>query len=155
MRKQLEPVGQDQTLTDVLAQVGPPGLGAFLQAGAGFRVRLGGVDARAQRADGGRRYRLSGTDLVADVAIEVVGELGVAVQSVSLTNEGGERSPEIELLEPMFLPLTVRLKDCPVACGFGGGLTDGFYPPGAYRQQRVSFGKARDWDPTDSDFHRW
>jgi alpha-galactosidase len=49
----------------------------------------------------------------------------------------------------------VRLRNAPCASGFGGGLTDGFYPPRAYREETVCFGKAREWDPENPSFTRW
>ena len=156
VRRQLETVGSDRSLIDVLVGMGPEALGEFLPAGPGFRIRAGGQDLPAERMDGpGRRYRLGATGLVADVAVEADADLAAAVQAVTLTNEGPEPSPPIQLLDAMFLATRVRLAHTPEARRVGGGLTDGFYPPGAYRVEDISFGKARDWDPTDTAFNRW
>ncbi|MHC4715820.1 MAG: alpha-galactosidase [Planctomycetota bacterium] len=156
MRRQLEAVESGKDLRDVIVEMGPKGIGDFLKAGAGFRVRAAGKDLTAEPIGGdARRYRLSGTDMVAEVGLEVGPDLAVAVQSVTLTNEGAQPAPPINLLDAMFLATRVRLKDLPRACGFGGGLTDGFYPPAAYRPEELVFGKGRDWDPADSAFHRW
>lgn len=156
MTDQTEAARNGEALPEALARIGPPGLGAFLEAGAGFRIVLAGGGAAPEPApDGPGRYRLGGTGLVAEVTVTVAAELGVAVQSVTLTNERSAASPEIDLLDAFRLPLTVRLKDCPRACGFGGGTTDGFYPPRAYREEEVCFGQARPWEPARSSFTRW
>ena len=156
MRKQMEQARADQTLRDVLVEMGPAGLGELVQTGCGFRVRAVGEDLRAEALpEHPRRYRLVGTDLAAEVGIEFCGELGAAVQAVTLTNEGDEPSPPINLLDAVLLWLNVRVRHDSWACGFGGGLTDGFYPPAAYRPEEVTFGKLRNWNPAKSCFARW
>jgi len=156
VRRQLQQVGSDRTLIDVLVGMGPEGLAEFLPAGPGFRIRAGGQDLPAERMDGpGRRFRLGATGLVAEVAVEADADLAAAVQAVTLTNEGAAPSPPINLLDAMFLATRVRLADLPEARSVGGGLTDGFYPPGAYRVQDISFGKARPWNPSNDSFSSW
>jgi alpha-galactosidase len=98
---------------------------------------------------------LGGTGLVGEVEIESDDGLGVAVQSVTVTNESSRPSPPIREIDAFWLPLEVFARDCPRAGGFGGGLTDGFYPPRAYRPEAVSFGEARRWLPASRGFHRW
>lgn len=155
MRKELEPVGVE-TLRDVLASLGPSALASLLEEGPGFRVVTGKPDAKLEREEGDAvRYRLTGTGVVAQVAIERSPELGVAVQRVSLTNEGPEPSVPIRELDAFFLQSSVIVGDRPWACGFGGGLTDGFYPPRAYRPEYVTFGKALDRVPAGTGFTRW
>ena len=150
-----EAASAGETLRDVLVRIGPGALAAHLKEGDGFRIGVASVQAWPRQEGPPGRYRIEGTDLVAEVAIEVASEYGVAVQTVTLTNEGSEPSPAINELEALMLPLAIRLKDRPTARGFGGGVTDGFYPPGAYREEQVCFGAARSWDPTDTRFSRW
>ena len=154
MTRRLEAAADGETLRDVLAGFGPAELADYLKPGGGFRLHSPDADLQPL-AQGPGRYRLGHTGLVATVEMEVSPDHGVAVQTVTLTNEGSEPSPPINELEALHLPLTVRLADRPRARGIGGGVTDGFYPPGAYREEQVSFGAARDWDPTESKFSRW
>ncbi len=155
MRRRLEPARKGETLSEALARIGPAEAAPFLREGPGFRLELS-VEHSAERIEGeGTQFRLAGTGLVATVEIELSEELGVAVQTVTLTNEGGEPSPRFREIDALNLPLEVRARDCPRASGFGGGLTDGFYPPRAYRPEEVTFGEARDWAPAAGDFHRW
>ncbi|MFQ5808142.1 MAG: glycoside hydrolase family 36 protein [Armatimonadota bacterium] len=156
MRKQLEPAQQGQTLRDVLGRIGPPELAPFLRADPGFRIRAEGSDDGIVRVTGDRlRYRLAGTEVSCDIAIELSPELGIAVQSATITNEGRRPSPPIRELHAFHLPLDVLVQHCPRAGGFGGGLTHGFYPPQAYRPEEVCFGQSREWEPTDPSFTRW
>ena len=154
MGKPLEAAAAGQTLRDVLVRLGPGEFAGALKTGNGFRIGIGGAGPE-WIGEGAGRGRIKGSDIVAEVAIEVAAEYGVALQTVTLTNEGAEPSPAIDELEVLHLPLTIRLKDCPRARGIGGGKTDGFYPPAAYREELVSFGAGRSWDPTDTKFSRW
>jgi alpha-galactosidase len=92
---------------------------------------------------------------VAELAIEYDEELGLAVQQVTLINTGDEPTPPIRDVNAFYLPLNLDVGDLPYAYSYGGGLTDGIYPPRAYREERVSFGKARDWSPPAPTFTRW
>ncbi len=155
MRKQLQPAHEGETLAGVLSRIGPRSAGNPLAWDPGFRLVLAEGEDRIEAADGPGRYAVPGTGLVADVQVECSPEHGVAAQSVTLTNTGNAPSPRIREVEAFYLPLGVTVGDEPWACGFGGGLTDGFYPPRAYRPERVCFGKARDWLPRTIGFHRW
>ncbi len=156
MRDALEQVAPGLALQDVLARIGPPGMGEFLKEGAGFRLLFQALEAGPERMpDQPGRYSFEGTGLVADVKIEMSAALGVAVQSVTLTNPGAGPAPPIREIDAFHLPLTVVARRRPRACGFGGGLTDGFYPPRAYRPEEVCFGQGRDWLPAESTFNRW
>jgi alpha-galactosidase len=146
--------GSQNSLYGVLWRVGPAGLGTYLEDGPGFRMRFVGQEIQQARRDG-TRYRFEGTGLVANVVIEHNAELGVAVQQVTLTNAGREPTPPIRDLNAFYLPLNLDVRDQPYAHSVGGGLTDGFYPPRAYREERVCFGKAREWTPPDPTFTRW
>jgi len=156
MRKRLEPVRSGLTLCDVLTQAGPSAMGSFLVQGPGFRIAVGqpgaGLEQIPQRPD---CYRVAGTGIVARVRMECSQELGVVVQGVTLTNEGAGPAPSMRELDACSLGLSVTPGDRPWACGFGGGLTDGFYPPRAYRPEYVTFGKARAWTPVEPSFTRW
>ncbi len=156
MRRPLQAAVPGETLRQILSRLGPPGFGASLAGGPGFRLAAGRPAGGLEKVSGrSGRYRLTGTGVVADVTLEFDGELGVAVQSAKITNEGTEPSPPIRELDAFFLPSKVTVGDCPWACGFGGGLTDGFYPPRAYRPEELTFGKARAWKPAESSFTRW
>ncbi len=156
MRKQLEKAGSGETLRDVLARIGPTELAPFLREGAGFEIQVNAPNVKMERIGGsGLRYRFTETGLVAEVAVEFSAELGTAVQAVTLTNEGQAPTPPLRALHAFYLPLEVKVKDAPYACGFGGGLTNGYYPPRAYRPEEVSFGKARPWEPDNPGFTRW
>jgi hypothetical protein len=41
----------------------------------------------------------------------------------------------------LYLPLKLDVGDQPYAFSYGGGLTDGFYPPRAYRKVRFQNGE--------------
>jgi len=156
VRKPLSRVQPGATLAGVLSRIGPAEIGEFLSNGSGFRVALSGVETRIEPSgEASGRYRIAGTDLVADVAIECSEPHGVAVQTVSLTNTGPAPNPPIRETDAFHLPLAVTVRHMPWARGFGGGLTDGFYPPRAYRPEAVCFGKARDWVPGCGGFPRW
>jgi hypothetical protein len=73
--------------------------------------------------------------------LEVAPELGVAVQSVTLTNQGSEPAPpsaDVSLLLPLSVTDSATVAGtatsagtvahCPWAWSFGGGLTASFYP---------------------------
>lgn len=155
MRRQLDRAQPGETLRDALARIGPDELAPFLKDAAGFRLDVPGADSTPRPIPGeGTRFRLGETGLVADVEIEFSQELAAAVQSVTITNESPSPCPPIGRLDAFLLPLDVAARDCPRACGFGGGLTDGFYPPRAYRAEQVGFGEAREWTP-GGGFHRW
>ena len=156
MRGQLEPARPGETLRDVLARIGPAEIGAFLKDGPGFRLHLEGREAAVQRTnEQASEFRLAGTGLVCRVEVELCADLGLAVQSVTMTNESSDPSPPIREIDAFHLPLEVTAGDCPRAGGFGGGLTDGFYPPRSYRPEEVTFGEARQWVPAERTFHRW
>jgi len=155
MRSSLESADADQALWDVLSRVGPAAAHAYLREGPGLRVNVNGWSVPAPVAGTPGRYALPGTDLAADVSVEFSPQLGTAVQSVALVNVGEAESPPISEIDALFLPLEVTSADRPRACGFGGGLTHGFYPPRAYRPEEVCFGQARDWVPTSNSFTRW
>jgi alpha-galactosidase len=147
-----------ETVRDVLARIGPPEVAPFLAEGPGFDVRLAQGEAglaRTRQADGRACYRLDGTDVVARVAVDFAATLGVAVQQVTLSNEGDGPSPPIRELHAFALPLGVYARHAPRACGLGGGQTNGFYPPRAYREEEVCFGEARPWEPVHPSFTRW
>ena len=155
MRGHFEQAGAGETLSHVLAGL-QPGLGEYLAGGDGFRIGVASPGAWPEAIEGQPgRYRIKGTDIVAEASIEIAADYGVAIQSVTLTNEGAVPSPAINELEAFFLPLAVRLADQPVARSLGGGKTEGFYPPGAYREEEVCFGAARQWDPESTKFSRW
>ena len=141
MSRPLQHSRPGETLREVLLRMGPAAMRPYLKETPGYRLIFQQSGAAA--------------NLAADVSIELSHEHGVAVQTVTLTNEGSEPSPPIREMDAFFLPLTVAVRDRPRACGFGGGLTDGFYPPRAYREEEVSFGKARTWIPAERRFSRW
>jgi alpha-galactosidase len=156
MRKPLRRAGAGETLQQVVSRLGPEGVGAFFRDGAGFDLRIAGVETSLERtSEEPARFRLGGTGLIATVEIEVAEELGVAVQAVTITNDSGEPSAPLWEIDAFCLPLNITVGDRPFACGYGGGLTDGFYPPKAYRPEAVTFGEARQWRPASRGFHRW
>jgi len=130
MRRELEPASPVETLRDVLLRIAPAGLASFLKEGPGFRAHFVGAGTGApatelsstlrlrpegkQEAGLGRRYQLAPSGVFAEVALEVARELGVAVQSVTLTNEGSEPAPPIRERQPVPSPL-----------GYGGPLSLG------------------------------
>ncbi len=144
MKRQLRPARSGETLRDLLARIGPPGFGRFLKPGPSYRLHQDGPGAAAE-----------GSALAARVQLEVDEQLGVVVQTVTVTNESPQPSPPIREIDAFFVPLEVCSRDCPRAGSFGGGLTDGFYPPRAYRPEEVTFGEARQWLPASGGFHRW
>ena len=81
MRKPLEEAKPDETLREVLLRIGPDAMRPYLKETPGYRVifEQAGVVA----------------NVAADVSIELSREHGVAVQTVTLTNEGSEPSPPI------------------------------------------------------------
>ncbi|MCC7358538.1 MAG: alpha-galactosidase [Anaerolineales bacterium] len=144
-----------QTLPELLAGLGLPGHAA-LRPGPGFRLELGGRPAELERDPADPAcYHLLGAGLTAQVVRQVFAELGVVTQQITLTNTGPAASPPLTALHVVWLPLDVQAAAAPYALSVGGGLTDGFYPPRAYRLDRVSFGQARDWEPPDPSFTRW
>ena len=156
MGGQLEPARPGETLGEALGRMGPAEIAPFLRESPGFRLHFEGREAAAERTNPqAAEFRLAGTALVCRVEIELCGDLGVAVQAVTITNESAEPSPPIREIDAFFVPLEVHAADCPRAGSFGGGLTDGFYPPRAYRPEEVSFGEARQWVPASRGFHRW
>ncbi len=155
MRKPLQPARDGETLAAVLSRIGPASMGRSLADGPGFRIATADGDATIERTDRPGRFTVAGTGLTAEVRLDCSAAHGVAVQSVTLTNTGDAPSPAIREVEAFCLPLAVTASDEPWACGFGGGVTDGFYPPRAYRPEPVCFGKARDWVPRTLGWHRW
>lgn len=153
MREELESAKADSTLQDVLRRIGPPQLGSFLAEGAGFRIRT--EEEPAPEASGAGVYLLQGTDLLVKRRLEYSKRLRTVKQRISITNTSDACSPPIRTLDVFHLPLTVLVKDGPWAHSLGGGLTDGFYPPRAYREDEVRFGLARPWEPDDPSFTRW
>ncbi|MGH2370601.1 MAG: hypothetical protein ACRDI2_20690, partial [Chloroflexota bacterium] len=155
-RAQLTTARTGETLSDVLARIGPAEIAPFLPAGPGFGVRLADGAAAVERLPGtGASFRVGDTGIVAQVAIEYAPDLGAAVQQVTLANEGSEPSPPLRELHAFALPLDVYPRHAPRACGLGGGLTHGYYPPRAYREEEVCFGEARRWEPQAPSFTRW
>ena len=142
------------TLSELLAALSGPTHRAALRPGPGFGLEFTTGEAQLEPAGPGR-YRATSTFLEAQVALEVFPEHGVAVQQVTLTNIGAAPTPPLRALHAVALPLEVRTQNKPFAARVGGGLTDGFYPPRAYQVERVTFGKARDWDPEKASFTRW
>ena len=156
MRRQLKEAMPGETLRDVLGRIGPARMAGSLREGPGFRLEVDAPDAAPQRTGGqAAEFRLGRTGLVARARIELREELGAAVQEVTITNESAETCPAIQRIDAFFLPLEVAAGNCPRAGSFGGGLTDGFYPPRAYRPEEVGFGEARQWLPASRGFHRW
>jgi alpha-galactosidase len=170
MRAELTRAKTGETLRDVLARIGPEEIRPFLRDAPGFDVRFAtgagagpgsAVSATIRPLDTlgpdehGTRYQVGDTGIVADVAIEYAADLAIAVQTVTLTNQGREPSPPIRELHAFAIPLDVYARHAPRACGFGGGLTHGYYPPRAYREEEVCFGQARTWEPRDPSFTRW
>ena len=143
------------TLPDLLARLGQPGHAALLP-GPGFLIEAtSGPLALERDAANPAHYRLAGTDLTAQVELEVFQNHGVVAQQVTLTNDGHAASPPLRALHALWLPLEAFVQHSPYAMSVGGGLTDGFYPPGAYQVRQVSFGKSRDWEPQNTSFTRW
>ena len=113
---------RSQTLCRQLMQLGPKGMGRFLGPSPGFRIP-GPVRATA-------RYRCFPA-------------LRAVVQSVEIVNRGKRKSPPLNELYCLYLPLAVDLKDRPFAITFGGmaGVQNtGSYPPPVYGPTEVTFG---------------
>ena len=146
----------DHDLVALLRRIGPVGLAGGLGDGPGFRVRFVGQESQQTvPVHEPARQRFSGCDLIAEVSLEFDEALGVSVRQVTLTNTGSEPTPPIRDLNAFYLPLKLDVGDQPFACSLGGGLTEGIYPPHAYRPERVCFGKARDWTPPNPSFTHW
>jgi alpha-galactosidase len=156
MREQLEQAQAGEQLGEALARIGPDGFQRFVNPGPGFLIQMDKPEAQLERLEGQPgRYRFAGTDLVALVRLEVSKRLQAVVQQVTLTNEGSQPSAAIRSIAAFHLPFEVLVKDEPLATGYGGGLTDGYYPPRAYREEAVHFGQARQWEPENPTFTRW
>ena len=94
MRKPLERAEPGEALRDVLARIGPAEIAPYLQAGPGFRLHIDAPGAAPERVDAGTlEFRFAGTGLVARAEIELTERLGVAVQTVTVTNESAGPSP--------------------------------------------------------------
>jgi alpha-galactosidase len=154
MRDELERAPTDSDLNRILKRVGPTALAGFLREGSGFFIRMGREDVEAEPVDAGT-YRLAGTDIFVERSLRFSERLGVAEQRLAVTNKGKDSSPPIQRLDAFYIPLTVKVKDAPRAFSTGGGATDGFYPPKAYREDDVRFGLARSWEPDNPSFTRW
>lgn len=160
MRATLVGAGAGETLRDILSRIGAPALAVFLAPGPGFAIRLASGQATIEPVTEpgtgtGLQFRVAGTGIHAAVAIEYSAALGTAIQTVTLTNTAPVPSPPIRELHAFSLPLEVRARHAPRACGFGGGSTHGYYPPRAYREEEVCFGEARRWEWDQPSFGRW
>ena len=91
----------EETLLGALTQVGPAGPGSFLGPGPSVRFETG--SGSAVEAEGPGRYRLTGTDLMAEVAVAANTEHHAAVQSVTLSNAGRKPSAPIRVLDVRWL----------------------------------------------------
>ena len=140
-------------LRAALSALGVPALGRFLREGLGFRVVARGAGASWRRE--GELWRLEGTGLAVRPKVATVGSHGVAVQSLTLTNEDAHPSPPISVLDVLHLPLTVRMKDAPRAWAFGNGMAEGIYPSRAFNEVEVCFGRACQSDPKSQQWTRW
>ena len=105
------------------------------ESGPGFRLRAAGRRCTAVLLDeAAGLYRVGDTGVEARVTIDVNEEYGAAVQRITLTNTGDEASPPFSLLDGFHIPLDVTVGQAPTVCAVGGGPTNGFYPPRAYRE---------------------
>jgi alpha-galactosidase len=85
----------------------------------------------------------------------------VVIHQLTLTNPTSRTSPPVTTLDAFHLTLPVYLHHQPTACSFGGmGHLEntGFYPPPAYRFQKVSFGEvpaSKSYNPRMHPLRYW
>ncbi len=134
-------------LTEHLAELADPALAGEIAPGEGFEVIVGGVAVRwrqtaaPEQAGDGCIWRLAQPDgpLRAEVFLRTDSPHRAASYHVELSNAGGS-----EFVVGALYPLVVRfprLNGPWRTLTAGGGTTENFYPPRAYRtRERVVFG---------------
>ena len=135
------------TLGQWLQPAVPARLWQALRVQPGFSLwslgkQLETQEVGAERSDAGvvRRFRVPGASLEVEQLIEVDAEHGAAVFHTTLVQDSDAPSPPLERIEPLNVVLSgVRKLPRVPSCflSLGGGSAQSYYPPLAYRENRV------------------
>ncbi|TAK22713.1 MAG: alpha-galactosidase [Chloroflexota bacterium] len=134
-----------QSIGEALAAVVPAVLCARLREGPGWRAESGGValawtERSSSAPDGGVAWTLTHpSGLRAECSVEIDRPLNAARVRVALINDGGELSPPLSAIKPLYLIWQELGRDGVTVRAVSGGVHAGYYPPHAFRDHAAAF----------------